>query len=76
MADKAIRWEIYKDINKEFRARFRAGNGEIVLVTSESYIDKADCNDAIDLLELAVIERCTAGMAVAKARIPRIEVEE
>jgi uncharacterized protein YegP (UPF0339 family) len=76
MANKAVRYEIYKDEAGEFRARFRAGNGKIVWETSEGYDTKPGVNDAIDLFELAVLEKALEGsLEFAKERVPRIEVE-
>ena len=48
--------EIYKDKKGEFRARFKARNGKIIWVTSESYKRKRDCLHAIRLLLLIPYE--------------------
>lgn len=75
----ALKFEIYKDKKDEWRARFRAGNGEIVWVTSEGYVDKSDCNDAIDIIEFAIKDTISGhdNLPVQfNKRIPRNEVEE
>lgn len=43
----AAKFELYKDRKGEFRFRFKAGNGEIVL-TSEGYQSKASAKNGID----------------------------
>lgn len=72
MSDRAIRWEIFKDSQGQFRFRFRAGNGEIVC-QSEGYVDKPACNDGIDCIEMAV--RATVQFSGTYSTIPRVEVE-
>lgn len=76
MSERAIRWEIYQDQKGEFRFRYRAGNGEIIC-SSEGYVDKSECNDGIDAIELPIIEQAMggAGSPAAFNRVPRIEVE-
>ena len=39
--------EIYKDKKKEFRIRIKAKNGKILLVSSESYVKKANALKAV-----------------------------
>jgi uncharacterized protein YegP (UPF0339 family) len=72
MAEQAIRWETYKDNAGEFRARFRAGNGEVVFVTSEGYQNEGDLEEAIELLESTI--RNTVGNG-SYSRLPRLRVE-
>lgn len=76
MAEGAIRWEIFQDGKGEWRFRYRAGNGEIVC-QSEGYIDKSECNDGIDAIELPIIEQAMggAGSPAAFSRVHRVEVE-
>jgi uncharacterized protein YegP (UPF0339 family) len=46
-----MRFELYKDHNKEFRWRLRAANGEVIAVSSESYRRKEDCQHGIELVQ-------------------------
>lgn len=72
MSQHAIRWEIFKDSQQQFRFRFRAGNGEIV-AQSEGYVDKPACNDGIDVIEAAI--RATTQAGGTFSTLPRVEVE-
>lgn len=76
MSESAIRWEIFKDVRGEYRFRYRGGNGEIVC-QSEGYVDKAECNDGIDAIELPIIEQAMGGTGSPAAfnRVQRVEVE-
>ncbi len=42
---------MYKDTSSQWRWRFRANNNKIVAVSSESYINKQDCRDSIDIVK-------------------------
>ncbi len=46
-------FEIYQDARGEWRWRFRAANGEIVAVSSEGYVNRGDCEYAINLTRAA-----------------------
>ncbi|WAG54384.1 DUF1508 domain-containing protein [Clostridium estertheticum] len=37
------KWEFYKDSADKWRWRKRASNGDIVLSSSQGYVNKADC---------------------------------
>ena len=41
-------FELYKDVKKEYRLRFRADNNEIIADSSEGYINKSDCKHGIE----------------------------
>lgn len=42
---------VYKDVRKEWRWRFVAGNGNIIAVASESYKNLVDCESALELVK-------------------------
>lgn len=42
---KDDKWEIYKDVKKEWRWRRTASNGRIVGASTESYHNLSDCTD-------------------------------
>ncbi|RZU13826.1 hypothetical protein EV645_4680 [Kribbella rubisoli] len=44
----AGKFELYKDKSGEFRFRLKAGNGEIIATSSESYTTKAAAQNGID----------------------------
>ena len=44
-------YQMYKDKRGEWRWRFRSSNGRIIATASESYKNKADCQNSIDLLK-------------------------
>ena len=46
-----MKYEMYKDTASECRWRFCAANGEIIAVSSEGYVNKADCSHGIDLVK-------------------------
>ncbi|QDT42534.1 hypothetical protein Pan241w_26190 [Gimesia alba] len=41
---------IYKDISGQWRWRYVAGNNRIIAVSSESYFNKADCQNAVEIM--------------------------
>lgn len=41
----------YQDASDEWRWRLRAGNHEIIAVSSEGYINESDCDHAINLVK-------------------------
>lgn len=51
MTGKTGKYELYKDAKGEYRWRFKASNGNIIAVSSESYHKKSDCRHGIDLVK-------------------------
>ncbi|GAA1597344.1 MULTISPECIES: YegP family protein [Kribbella] len=47
----AGKFELYKDKSGEFRFRLKAGNGEIIATSSESYGTKASALNGIDSIK-------------------------
>jgi len=56
---KPRRFEIYRDLKRHWRWRFKAGNGRIIAVSSEGYRGLAKCRETIDwiLREQSTIAR-------------------
>lgn len=50
------RWFARPFMSKQWRWRLRAGNGEIIAVSSESYMNKDDCLRSIDIVRMAARE--------------------
>jgi len=48
---KIAQFELYKDVSKEYRWRFRADNYKIIATSSEGYINKSDCKRGIELVK-------------------------
>lgn len=46
-----MQFEIYKDQKSEWRWRLRAVNGNILAVSSEGYVHKADCETCISIVK-------------------------
>lgn len=44
----AGKWELYTDKGGEYRFRLKAGNGEIIALSSESYTSKSGALNGID----------------------------
>lgn len=44
----AGKWELYTDKAGEFRFRLKAGNGEVIALSSEGYTSKAGALNGID----------------------------
>lgn len=44
----AGKWELYTDKGGEFRFRLKAGNGEVIALSSEGYTSKAGALNGID----------------------------
>lgn len=44
----AGKWELYTDKSGEYRFRLKAGNGEIIALSSEGYSSKASALNGID----------------------------
>jgi uncharacterized protein YegP (UPF0339 family) len=47
----AGKFELYKDKSGEFRFRLKAGNGEVIATSSESYTTKAAAQNGIDSIK-------------------------
>jgi uncharacterized protein YegP (UPF0339 family) len=47
----AGKFELYKDKSGEFRFRLKAGNGEVIATSSESYTSKASALNGIDSIK-------------------------
>ncbi|MFI5692156.1 YegP family protein [Kribbella sp. NPDC051586] len=47
----AGKFELYKDKSGEFRFRLKAGNGEVIATSSESYTTKASALNGIDSIK-------------------------
>jgi uncharacterized protein YegP (UPF0339 family) len=47
----AGKFELYKDKSGEFRFRLKAGNGEIIATSSESYKTKAAATNGIESIK-------------------------
>jgi len=45
------KFELYKDKSGQFRWRFVSTNGRILATSSESYKNKADCENGIELVK-------------------------
>lgn len=45
-------YQLYKDIDGEWRWRFVASNGAIIGVSSEGYVNKGDCKTSINLIKI------------------------
>lgn len=65
-------FELYKDKDRQFRWRLRAGNGRIIADSGEGYVRRIDCEHGIELLKTeaagAVVRDLTAAeQAEAKA---------
>lgn len=43
-------WELYSDRSGEYRFRLRAGNGEVIALSSESYSSKSGALNGIDAI--------------------------
>lgn len=46
-----MKYVIYKDSVSQWRWRFSASNGRIIAVSSEAYINKADCLASINIVK-------------------------
>ncbi|MEV5961833.1 YegP family protein [Kribbella sp. NPDC051952] len=47
----AGKFELYKDKSGEFRFRLKAGNGEVIATSSESYKTKAAAENGIESIK-------------------------
>lgn len=70
------RFQVYQDDAGEWRWRFRAGNGKVIAVSSEGYVEKTDCLHGLELLRthgpVARVETLDArgNKVVTRARRP------
>jgi uncharacterized protein len=44
-------YEIYEDNNNLYRWRYRASNGKIIADSGESYHNKSDCENGINIMK-------------------------
>lgn len=59
------KFQMYSDKRGEFRWRFRADNGKIIAISSESYKSADDCKHALKLIQTKGAE---AKIEVEKAK--------
>ena len=52
----AGKFELYKDKSGEFRFRLKAGNGEVIATSSESYKTKASALNGIDSIKRNAVD--------------------
>ncbi|MFI6827361.1 YegP family protein [Kribbella sp. NPDC050241] len=52
----AGKFELYKDKSGEFRFRLKAGNGEVIATSSESYSSKAAALNGIESIQKSAPE--------------------
>jgi uncharacterized protein YegP (UPF0339 family) len=48
--ERAARFEVYKDRQKQYRWRFRAADGGLIADSSAGHNEKADCLEEIELV--------------------------
>jgi uncharacterized protein YegP (UPF0339 family) len=46
-----LTFETYQDAEKKYRWRLKATNGQIIATSGQGYIDKRDCENAIDVIK-------------------------
>lgn len=46
-----MKYQVYRDQNNQWRWRLVAANGRIIAVSGESYWNKTDCLNAINLVK-------------------------
>lgn len=46
------KYEVFKDVSKQFRFRLKSKNYEIILASSEGYINKSDCLNAVGICQV------------------------
>ena len=46
-----MRFQVYLDAANEWRWRIRAGNDEVIAVSSEGYVNQGDCFHTVDLVK-------------------------
>ena len=52
----AGKFELYKDKSGEFRFRLKAGNGEVIATSSESYSSKAGAMNGIESIKRHAVD--------------------
>ena len=60
-------FEIYKDHKLEYRWRFKAPNGAIIAVSSESYTTKENCQYSIHLVKSYAAQATVYDLTVAQS---------
>jgi uncharacterized protein YegP (UPF0339 family) len=50
-AENTMEYQVYKDASSQWRWRLQAANHRIIAVSSESYVNKQDCLNAITLVK-------------------------
>lgn len=48
-------FEMYRDARNEWRWRLKAGNHEVIAVSSEGYASKQSCSHSIDLVKSTTV---------------------
>lgn len=48
-------FEMYRDARDEWRWRLKAGNHEVIAVSSEGYASKQSCSHSIDLVKSTTV---------------------
>jgi len=51
-----MRFEIFRDEQKQYRWRLKAGNNKIIASSAEAYHNKADCQHGIELVQTKAAE--------------------
>lgn len=46
-----LTFSIYQDTQRQYRWRLKASNGRIIADSGESYINRSDCQHAINLIK-------------------------
>jgi uncharacterized protein YegP (UPF0339 family) len=46
-----MKYEVYRDSASQWRWRFISSNGRIIAVSSESYINRTDCESGITIIK-------------------------
>jgi uncharacterized protein len=46
-----MKYEVYPDSSGQWRWRLKAGNGQIIAVSGEGYLNLQDCKHAIELVK-------------------------
>ncbi len=48
---RTLKFETYADVHGEHRWRLKASNGQIIAASGQGYVDKRDCENAIDVIK-------------------------
>lgn len=46
-----MKYHLYKDVQRQWRWRLKASNGQTIAVSGEGYYNKSDCLHAINLVK-------------------------